>query len=125
MLEVPVYVITGFLESGKTSFIRDVLQSPDFADGEKTLVLLCEEGEEEYDERELDRHNIYIERVEKEEDLAPSNLEALHRKYKPKRVFIESQVPLNSTNTRFGLYLRCSTSSFEGARSSSFSTRSI
>ena len=44
MLEVPVYVITGFLESGKTTFIREVLDSPDFADGEKTLVLLCEEG---------------------------------------------------------------------------------
>ena len=45
MLEVPVYVITGFLESGKTTFIREVLASPDFADGEKTLLLLCEEGE--------------------------------------------------------------------------------
>ena len=72
MLEVPVYVITGFLESGKTSFIRDVLQSPDFADGEKTLVLLCEEGEEEYDEHQLSRHNIYVERIGQEEDLAPS-----------------------------------------------------
>ena len=75
MDNVPIYIITGFLESGKTSFIRDVLQSPDFADGEKTLVLLCEEGEEEYDEHELSRHNIYVERIEKEEDLAPSRLE--------------------------------------------------
>ena len=66
MLEVPVYVITGFLESGKTSFIRDVLQSPDFADGEKTLVLLSEEGEEEYDEHQLSRHNIYVERIGQE-----------------------------------------------------------
>ena len=89
MLEVPVYVITGFLESGKTSFIRDVLQSPDFADGEKTLILLCEEGEEEYDEHELSRHNIYVERIEKEEDLAPAGQEALQKKHKPKRVFVE------------------------------------
>ncbi len=89
MLEVPVYVITGFLESGKTSFIRDVLSSPDFADGEKTLVLLCEEGEEEYNEGELSRHNIYIEHVEKEEDLQPAKLDILQKKYKPKRVFVE------------------------------------
>ncbi len=89
MLEVPVYVITGFLESGKTTFIREVLESPDFADGEKTLVLLCEEGEEEYDEAQLSRHNIYIERIGKEEDLEPQMLDVLHKKHKPKRVFVE------------------------------------
>ncbi len=89
MLEVPVYVITGFLESGKTSFIKDVLSSPDFADGEKTLVLLCEEGEEEYDEGELSRHNIYIEHIESEDELLPEKLDTLHRKHKPKRVFVE------------------------------------
>ena len=77
MLEVPVYVITGFLESGKTTFIKEVLDSPDFADGEKTLVLLCEEGEEEYDEAQLSRHNIYIEQIDSEEDLAPEKLDIL------------------------------------------------
>lgn len=89
MLEVPVYVITGFLESGKTTFIKEVLTSPDFADGEKTLLLLCEEGEEEYDERELNRHNIYLEQIDEEKDLAPENLELLQKKHKPKRVFVE------------------------------------
>lgn len=69
MLEVPVYMITGFLESGKTTFIQEVLASPDFADGEKTLLLLCEEGEVEYDEKEYSRHNIEIMTVENEEDL--------------------------------------------------------
>ncbi len=89
MLEVPVYVITGFLESGKTTFIREVLDSPDFADGEKTLVLLCEEGEEEYDEAQLARHNIYVVPIESEEDLSPEKLDVLHKKHKPKRVFVE------------------------------------
>ncbi len=89
MLEVPVYLITGFLESGKTSFIRDVLSSPDFADGEKTLLLLCEEGEEEYDEKDFSRHNIDIITIDSEEDLTPSYLEQLHKIYKPRRVFVE------------------------------------
>ena len=89
MLEVPVYVITGFLESGKTCFIRDVLSSPDFADGAKTLLLVCEEGEEEYDEKELNRHNIYIEQIDDESALAPAELDKLHRKHRPKRVFVE------------------------------------
>ena len=68
MLEVPVYVITGFLESGKTTFIREVLASPDFADGEKTILICCEEGEEEYDLRDLNRHNIMVEMVEDEQE---------------------------------------------------------
>ncbi len=89
MLEVPVYLITGFLESGKTTFIQEVLASPDFADGKKTLLILCEEGEEEYDEKEYARHNVYIERIENESDLTPENLDALRKKHKPYRIFME------------------------------------
>lgn len=89
MFEVPVYVITGFLESGKTTFIREVLSSPDFADGAKTLLLLCEEGEEEYDEKDYLRHNIEIETIENEADLTVQNLDALQKKHKPERVFVE------------------------------------
>ena len=89
MLEVPVYLITGFLESGKTSFIRDVLSSPDFADGQKTLLIQCEEGEEEYDEKEFSRHNIEILLVENEADLTPAFLERCHKSYRPYRVFVE------------------------------------
>ena len=89
MMEVPVYLITGFLESGKTSFIRDVLASPDFADGAKTLLIQCEEGEEEYDEKEYARHNIEIITVENEENLNPAFLDRCHKFYKPYRVFVE------------------------------------
>ncbi len=89
MLETPIYLITGFLESGKTSFIRDVLDSPDFADGARTLLLLCEEGEEEYDEARLKRRGIEIVRVEKEEDLTTAFLEQCGKKYRPARVFVE------------------------------------
>ncbi len=89
MLEVPVYLITGFLESGKTTFIKEVLSSPDFADGEKTLLVLCEEGEEEFDEKEFARHNIEIITVENESDMTPEFLERCHKFYKPRRVFVE------------------------------------
>ena len=50
-MEVPVYLVNGFLESGKTLFIDDALKSEDFADGDKTLLIACEEGMEEYDEK--------------------------------------------------------------------------
>jgi len=89
MLEVPVYVITGFLESGKTTFIREVLDSPDFADGEKTLILLCEEGEEEYDVAEMEKLNTFIVTVEEQEELTPEFLKKCHSEYKPSRVLIE------------------------------------
>lgn len=89
MLEVPVYLITGFLESGKTTFLKDVLASPDFADGQKTLLIQCEEGEEEYDEKECNRHNIEIINVENEADLTPEFLDRCNKYYKPYRVFVE------------------------------------
>ena len=89
MLEVPVYLITGFLESGKTTFLKEVLDSPDFADGARTLLVRCEDGEEEYDEKEYARHNISILPVEKEEDLTPEFLERWQKHYKPVRVFVE------------------------------------
>ena len=46
-MEVPVYFFTGFLESGKTSFIESILKDPNFAEGERTLLLLCDDGEKE------------------------------------------------------------------------------
>ena len=48
MQQIPVYAFTGFLESGKTKFIQETLEDPRFNAGERTLLLVCEEGEEEY-----------------------------------------------------------------------------
>ena len=48
MLEIPVYIATGFLESGKTSFIKEILEDHEFTEGKKVLVICCEEGVEEY-----------------------------------------------------------------------------
>ena len=48
-MAVPVYLFTGFLDSGKTKFIQETLEDPRFDTGENTLLLVCAEGEEEYD----------------------------------------------------------------------------
>lgn len=50
MDDMPVYLFTGFLESGKTSFIDETLADKRFNNGQRTLLLVCEEGEAEYDE---------------------------------------------------------------------------
>lgn len=67
---IPVYLFTGFLESGKTCFILSVLNDPTFNDGSKTLLIVCEEGMTEYDEDYLaEKLNTKIVYVEKMEDL--------------------------------------------------------
>ncbi|SET25203.1 TIGR03943 family putative permease subunit [[Clostridium] polysaccharolyticum] len=88
-MEIPVYVIVGFLESGKTSFLRETLESEDFTSTEKSLLIACEEGEEEYEESFLKKVNTSIEMIEDQEELTPEKLEAFQKQYHPDRVLIE------------------------------------
>lgn len=88
-MDVPVYLMTGFLESGKTSFILETLNDKEFSRGEKTLVIACEQGEVEFDERIIKASNSVVEYIENEEDFNPDNLTALIKKYKPSRVMLE------------------------------------
>lgn len=87
--EVPVYLFTGILESGKTSFINDTLRDPGFSRGEKTVLIVCEEGVEEYDSVELSKKNVFIESVENKEDLTEAFFEKCEKFYTPERVMIE------------------------------------
>ena len=47
-MRLPVYLFTGFLEGGKTHIIQESMEDKKFNSGEKTLLLVCEEGIEEY-----------------------------------------------------------------------------
>lgn len=87
--EVPVYLFTGILESGKTSFIRDTLNDPGFSRGEKTVLIVCEEGIEEYDAVALSKNNIFIETVEEKDGLSQEFFKKCEDFYKPERVMIE------------------------------------
>lgn len=85
---IPVYVITGFLESGKTALINRMLESVSFGD-EYTLVICCEEGIEEYDAKFLKQHNAELVYLEEPEDMDDGALVRLNKKYKPERVLME------------------------------------
>lgn len=87
--DIPVYLFMGFLESGKTSFIQDTLEEDYFNNGEKTLLIACEEGEEEYDDQLLEESKTEIVYVEDEEDLTKEYFLELLAKYNPDRVLIE------------------------------------
>ena len=88
-MQIPVYLFTGFLESGKTKFIEETMEDPRFNNGEKTLILVCEEGLEEYTPEKFSADKVYIEYIENEEDLNPANLKALLKKHSAKRVLVE------------------------------------
>lgn len=88
-MEIPVYSFTGFLDSGKTRFIQGTLEDDRFNNGEKTLLLVMEEGEEEYDPSTFSGHNVHIEYVEDQEEITTEALDALQKKYRAERVILE------------------------------------
>ena len=87
--EIPVYLFTGFLESGKTTFIQDTLQDGRFNAGEKTLLLVCEAGEEDYLPDRFSGKNVTIRSLDGIEDLTEKNLDRWAQESGCERVIIE------------------------------------
>lgn len=98
---IPMYVFTGFLESGKTRFIQQTLEDPRFNSGERTLLLVLEEGEEEYDLSSYPCKDVFIETPEYDE-LSETMLEQLRRKHRAERVVVE----LNGMHQAADFYLK-------------------
>ncbi len=69
--EIPVYLFVGFLESGKTKFIQETFEDPNFDSGDKTLLLVCEEGEEEYNEKKFAFPGVTVKVLEDKSELNP------------------------------------------------------
>ncbi|MBR5317030.1 MAG: GTPase, partial [Lachnospiraceae bacterium] len=86
---IPVYLINGFLESGKTEFIKYTLAQPYFRTKGTTLLVLCEEGELEYEQELLKKTKTVMEVIEDEEDFTIEQLMELEKKHKPERIIIE------------------------------------
>ena len=85
-MDIPVYLIAGFLDAGKTNFINGILRDG-FARDDRTLLICCEEGEEAYDSKVLD--NVFTYTVEDPEDMTPALFRKLEKQYKPRQVIIE------------------------------------
>ncbi len=101
MQQIPVYVFTGFLDSGKTKFIQETLEDPRFNAGERTLLLVFEEGEEEYDFSTYPHQNVFQEVLD-QQTVTTKELQALAKKYKAQRVVAE----LNGMQQVGDLYMR-------------------
>ena len=87
-MPIPVYAFTGFLEAGKTKFIQETLEDPRFNAGERTLVLICEEGEEEYDPSTYPHKEVFFEVIDQEK-ITTEELESLAQKRSAMRVIVE------------------------------------
>ena len=88
-MEAGVYIVTGFLESGKTRFMTEMLTDDGFSEGERTLLIVCEEGVEEYDPEVLKKCNTVMVTLDSAEELSGDALVKLDEEYQPERVMIE------------------------------------
>ena len=87
--DIPVYLFTGFLEAGKTKFIQETLEDKRFCNGERTLLLVCEEGEEEYAPDQFADSSVLIRVIEDQSDLTEENLVKYLKETRAERVVIE------------------------------------
>ena len=86
---LPVFLFTGFLDSGKTTFLQSMLEDPAFNEGQRTLVILCEEGEEELDPKRFSINNVTIHTVADQSELTQGNMILWGRKAAASRIMIE------------------------------------
>lgn len=87
-MAIPVYSFTGFLDAGKSRFIQETLCDERFNAGEQTLLLLCEEGEVEFDSSAYPFKTVYEEVID-QETVTTEELEALAKKHRAERVVLE------------------------------------
>lgn len=86
---LPVFLFTGFLDAGKTTFLQSMLEDPGFNEGQRTLVILCEDGEEELMPSRFSINNVTIQKVEDQSELTQGNMILWGRKAAASRIMIE------------------------------------
>ena len=89
MRDLPIYLFTGFLEAGKTKFIQETLEDERFNSGEKTLVLVCEEGEEEYDISKMPHKNVFVRTIEDKSELTQKTILKFLKETDAERIIVE------------------------------------
>ena len=89
MQEIPIYLFTGFMDSGKTTLIQETLFENGFAEEGKSLILCCEDGDVSYDRERLASVNAELVMIENEEGLTAERLEEIQSQYLPDQIFLE------------------------------------
>lgn len=89
MTHVPIFLITGFLEGGKTTFIKEIFKDPEFAQGEKITLIVCENGIEECENDILKENNVTVVHINSKVELTDSFLKDCNKEHKPTKVIME------------------------------------
>lgn len=100
-MKYPIFVINGFLDSGKTTFILDTLKNDGYYKQGTTLLLVCEEGEVEYDEEDLKKYNVVTAKFDSIESFTVEALYDLTEKYHPMRIVMEANTMWDQKLLRF------------------------
>lgn len=87
--KMPVFLINGFLEAGKTQFLQFTMGQDYFQTGGKTLLIVCEEGDTEYDQELLTQTKTAVVYMDSLAEMTPQRLEELELLYNPERVLLE------------------------------------
>lgn len=87
--KMPVFLINGFLEAGKTQFLQFTMGQDYFQSGGKTLLIVCEEGDTEYDQELLTQTKTAVVYMDSLAEMTPQRLEELELLYNPERVLLE------------------------------------
>ena len=89
MKDVPVFLIAGFLESGKSTFVKEIFNDPEFVEGENITLIVCENGIEEYEENFIKKNNVTLINIKNKEEFTNSFLMECNNEHKPSKVVIE------------------------------------
>lgn len=89
LMNKPLYVFSGFLDSGKTQAIKQTLYNPNFNEGELSLIICFEQGDVIYDDKFLKITNSKVEYLDSINELTIEKQKELDKKYNPERVFLE------------------------------------
>ena len=89
MQKVPLFIVNGLLESGKTTLVKEVVENNVSYQEYNTLLIVSEEGEVEYEKWWLEEYKVHIEVVDSIEDLNIDNLTKLDEKYMPAQIVLE------------------------------------
>ena len=103
--DVMVYLMTGFLDSGKSQFLKFTLTQDYFQIDGTTLLILCEEGEEEFDPLEMAKHGVKIIKIEEQEELTDKYIKMLQVKTASRETPIKSLSGGNQQKVILGRWL--------------------
>lgn len=106
MVEVPLFIVNGLIESGKTTLIKDIIENNESYQDDRTLLVVCEQGEVEYDTSWLEKNKVQIAYVSSQSELTPDFLRALDEKYEPAQIVMEYNSFYDVEKQSFPDYMR-------------------